>query len=136
MKLSLIRQTRTNNFDDPEMMNKIQELWKQASQQLHDPAACTYGVYFDYASDYRGDYSLGVAVEAKDVADTPHSLIDIPASAAYQIFKVDAQDELGVVKAWQKVWEQEGAGQLKRAYTVDYEKYNADSTIEIYIAVQ
>jgi predicted transcriptional regulator YdeE len=49
---------------------------------------------------------------------------------------VDTGDELGIVHAWRKIWELEEEGRLKRAYTVDYEKYASNGEIEIHIVIR
>lgn len=66
MKLSIINSMRTNNFNDERIMQKITELWKEASERLTKNESITYGVYYEYESDYKGDYSLSVAIEDKN----------------------------------------------------------------------
>src|SRR5699024_10353364 len=91
----------------------------------------TYGLYYDYESDYKGDYTLCVAIE-----DDRESSITIPNDATYEIFTVDTDDEQGIFKTWNEIWKKEEAGTLKRAYTYDFEKYYPDGKIDIYIAVE
>ncbi|EKN64132.1 effector binding domain-containing protein [Schinkia azotoformans] len=132
MKLYLINSTRTNNFNDEQMLGKIKTLWGEATRKLESHQNSVYGVYYDYESDYKADHSLSVAIEDNN----GNTFIEIPSNEIYEVFKVDTTDEQGIIKAWSKIWEQEEAGSLKRAYSYDFEKYNPNGEIEIHIAIK
>jgi predicted transcriptional regulator YdeE len=132
MKLFLVNSIRTNNFNDERIMEKIKNMWEEAYSNLKKHQNSIFGVYYDYESDYKGDYSLSVGVE-ESYGD---SFIKIPENEKYEIFKVDATDKNGVFNTWSKIWEQEEAGLLKRAYSYDFEKYSTNGEIEIYIAIK
>jgi len=132
MKLTTINSIRTNNFSDDRVMQKITELWKDASNRLAKYESITYGVYHEYESDYKGDYSLSIAIE--DNGEKP--VIEIPDHVKYEIFKVDTGEEQGIFNTWSKIWDQEESGTLKRAYSYDYEKYYPNGEIEIHIAIK
>jgi len=132
MKLTIINSIRTNNFSDDRVMQKITELWKDASNRLAKHENNTYGVYHEYASDYKGDYSLSLAIENN--GEEP--VIVIPDHEKYEIFKVDTDDEQGIFYTWGKIWGQEESGTLKRAYSYDFEKYYPNGEIEIHIAIK
>lgn len=91
-----------------------------------------YGVYYDYESDYKGDYSLSVAIEN----EFGESFIEIPKNKKYKIFKVDTIDEKGILNTWNEIWKQQETGLLKRAYSYDFEKYFPNGDIEIHIATR
>ncbi|MFD2130412.1 GyrI-like domain-containing protein [Pseudogracilibacillus auburnensis] len=131
MQLQLIQQIRTNNFDDEQVMDKIKTMWQEASKELTEHTSDIYGVYYDYESDYKGDYSLGVGILGDE---TP--VIAISPSENYKVFPVDHKDEQGIMKAWSKIWKLEEEGTLHRVYTVDFEKYAPNGEIEIHIAVK
>ncbi|WP_458119291.1 GyrI-like domain-containing protein [Paenibacillus sp. Z6-24] len=133
MRLQKIQTTRTNNFKDEQMLEKIQGVWQASQPHLAQQQGAVYGVYHEYESDYKGDYSLTIAVET-DGEDADHLQVD--ESAAYQVFPVDAADEQGVIKAWKTIWKLEEEGSLQRAYTLDYEKYSTDGTKAIHIALK
>ncbi|MFU0790456.1 MAG: effector binding domain-containing protein [Virgibacillus proomii] len=135
MKLNLLRSIRTNNFNDNQLIKKMEHMWKEASSKLKHHKGNVYGVYYDYESNYKGDYSLGVAINDRDSNVDNRMIMEIP-DVKYKIFDVDTTDELGIMKAWSKIWELEESGSLKRAYTYDYEKYDPNGNIEIYIAVR
>ncbi|WHY85821.1 AraC family transcriptional regulator [Neobacillus novalis] len=132
MKLTTINSIRTNNFSDDRVMQKITELWKNASNCLAKYENITYGVYHEYESDYKGDYSLSIGIE--DNGEKP--VIEIPDYEKYEIFKVDTGEEQGIFNTWSKIWDQEESGTLKRAYSYDYEKYYPNGEIEIHIAIK
>lgn len=131
MELKLLHTIRTNNFNDEQVMEKITRMWKDASAKLANHQGRTYGLYYEYESDYKGDYTLSVAIEEKSDAS-----ITIPKDTNYEVFKVDTAEEHGVLKAWDNIWEMEKEGRLNRAYTYDFEKYYPDGAIDIYIAVK
>ncbi|WP_099159586.1 effector binding domain-containing protein [Virgibacillus ndiopensis] len=131
MDLTLINTIRTNNFNDEQVMQKIMDMWKGASADLSQQEGNTYGLYHEYESDYKGDYSLSVAIEGKN-----ESSITIPEDIEYEVFKVDTDSEQGILNTWNEIWNKEKEGQLDRAYTYDFEKYYPNGNIDIYIAVK
>ncbi|WP_071458478.1 GyrI-like domain-containing protein [Bacillus massilinigeriensis] len=130
MKLTIINSVRTNNFNDPLLLEKITRLWQQTSSRINQENV-VYGVYHDYESDYKGDYTLSIATE--DSNGEPS--LDLPDNAAYEVFHVDTAEETGIINVWKKIWECEDSCTLKRAYTYDFEKYYPNGKIEIYIAL-
>lgn len=131
MKLKVINSVRTNNFKDDQILEKITGLWANASSQLNNEKI-TYGVYHDYESDYKGDYSLSIAIEE----DTPASSLEIPDETKYEVSHVNSADEHGVINTWKEIWKREDSGTLARTYTYDFEKYLPNGAIEIYIAIK
>ncbi|MCH1626716.1 GyrI-like domain-containing protein [Ferdinandcohnia quinoae] len=130
MKLKLINSVRTNNFNDKEIMDKIKALWEDATRSLQNYQNSIFGVYFDYESNYKGDYSLAVAIEDVEAS------FGIPDTENYTVFKVDTTDKQGIFKAWSNIWQLEEHGELNRAYTIDFEKYHPNGDVEIHIAVK
>lgn len=115
-------------------MNKFEEVWKKASNYLGKQEVIIYGVYHNYESDYKGDYSFSIAIEENN-RDSEFDL-EIPKDIRYESFDVDTSVELGSVKTWEKIWKLEEEGALKRAYTFDFEKYYPNGVIEIHIAIK
>lgn len=130
MELTIIQEIRTNNFNDERVMQKITNLWKESSTALSNHQGNTYGLYYEYESDYKGDYTLGVAIEGENEPS-----IIIPNDIKYEIFNVNIDEEQGILNTWNEIWKQEEKGQLKRAYTYDFEKYYPHGDIDIFIAV-
>jgi predicted transcriptional regulator YdeE len=124
-KLYIIDSVETNNFNDSQIMLKIGELWQRVTNTL--PKDCVkYGVYHDYESDFKGNYTLSVAIES----DNGSVLLEI--NGEYKVFDVDTTFENSIAKTWKKIWKMP----ISRAYTFDFEYYNPDGTIQIYIAVK
>ncbi|WML38271.1 effector binding domain-containing protein [Neobacillus sp. OS1-2] len=132
MKLSIIKSVQTNNFNDDLLIQKITGLWREASNRLTKPDMITYGVYHEYKSDYKGDYTLSIAIEENNSVPS----LEIPHTAKYEIFHVDTTEEQGIINTWKKIWELENAGTLERAYTYDFEKYYPQGEIEVHIAIK
>lgn len=132
MNLTIIKSVRTNNFKDDAIMQKITDMWKEASSLLNNQDEVTYGLYYDYESDYKGDYTLSVALESSD-NDSP---IIIPNTNKYEIFEVGTSDEYGILNAWKEIWGREESGVLERAYSFDFEKYYPNGQVEIHIAIK
>jgi predicted transcriptional regulator YdeE len=132
MKLKIINSVRTNNFNDDQLLQKITALWEQASNHLNNQEVITYGVYHNYESDYKGDYSLSIAIEDH----TTEPILELSTQTKYEIFKVDTREDQGVLNTWRKIWECENDGTLARGYTHDFEKYYPNGEIEIYIALK
>jgi len=132
MNLTIINDVRTNNFNDNLLMQKITGLWKEASNRLNNQGIIIYGVYHEYESDYKGDYTLSIAIE--DSKSEPS--LEIPNNAKYEIFHVDTSDTQGIINTWKKIWERENSGTLKRAYSYDFEKYYPSGEVDIYIAIK
>ncbi|RXJ04504.1 AraC family transcriptional regulator [Anaerobacillus alkaliphilus] len=132
MNLTVIRSVRTNNFKDDAILHKITEMWKEASSILKNYNNVRYGLYYNYESDYKGDYTLSVAIESNENELT----LKIPNTSKYEIFEVDTAEEFGILNAWKKIWEREEKGDLERAYSFDFEKYYPNGQIEIHIAIK
>lgn len=132
MNLTIIKSVRTNNFKDDAIIQKITDLWKEASSILKNQDEVKYGLYYDYESDYKSDYTLSVAIESSDNEGT----IKIPNTSKYEIFEVDTSDEFGILNAWKEIWRREEKGDLERAYSFDFEKYYPNGQIEIHIAIK
>ncbi len=132
MDLKIINTIRTNNFNDERMMEKISDMWKSASANLNEikHEGSIYGLYYEYESDYKGDYTLSVAIDGNDGFS-----ITIPDETKYKVFTVNKDSSQGVFNTWNEIWKLEKDGNLNRTYTYDYEKYYIDGGIEIFIAV-
>lgn len=128
-----INSVTTNNFTDENMIDKIQSLWQEAQSKIKDNTGCVYGVYHHYQSDYRGDYTLSIAVDhpIQHVASTitPNPIDN------YAVFEVNDNHEDKIYQTWQQIWALEQDNKIRRAYDVDFEKYYPDGRVEIYISL-
>lgn len=129
MKLKKIHEIRTNHFKDPQMSLKYDELWNEAAKVAQKNSA-VYGIYSDYSSNYKGDYTIGVYTE-DSLGD-----FDLSVHTAYKSFEVNIADPLGVFNTWNQIWQEEEAEKINRAYTYDFEKYEQNGMISIHIAIK
>ena len=127
LKLYPIVQQRLNNNIADEI---IPPLWQNNFDKLPQGHYC-YGVYFNYAANYQADYDFAIASEA--VLETDIPVIEIEDLSFYEVFRCNIDE---IYQTWQLIWEKEQQGLLKRAYSVDFEKYHPDGLVEIYIAVE
>ena len=126
LKLYPIVQQRLNNDIANEI---IPALWQNNFDKLPQGHYC-YGVYFNYAANYQADYDFAIASEA--VLETDIPVIEVEDLSFYEVFRCQADE---IYQTWQLIWKKEQQGLLKRAYSVDFEKYHPDGLVEIYIAV-
>ena len=126
LKLYPIVQQRLNNDIANEM---IPTLWQNNFDKLPQGHYC-YGIYFNYAANYQADYDFAIASEAALETDIP--VIEIADLSFYEVFRCKVDE---IYQTWQLIWKKEQQGLLKRAYSVDFEKYLPNGLVEIYIAV-
>jgi len=127
LKLYPIAQQRLNNDIANEM---IPTLWQNNFDKLPQGHHC-YGIYFNYATNHQADYDFAIASEA--VLETDIPVIEIEDLSFYEVFRCQVDE---IYQTWQLIWKKEQQGLLKRAYSVDFEKYYPDGLVEIYIAVE
>ena len=127
LKLYPIVQQRLNNNIANEI---ISPLWQNNFDKLPQ-GHCCYGIYFNYATNYQADYDFAIASEV--VLETDIPVIEIEDLSFYEVFHCNVDE---IYQTWQLIWEKEQQGLLKRAYSVDFEKYYPDGLVEIYIAVE
>ena len=126
LKLYPIVQQRLNNNIANEI---ISTLWQNNFDKLPQ-GHCCYSIYFNYATNYQADYDFAIASEV--VLETDIPVIEIEDLSFYEVFRCNIDE---IYQTWQLIWEKEQQGLLKRAYSVDFEKYHPDGLVEIYIAV-
>lgn len=118
---------RTNNFNDTEILAKFTAIWEKTLAKIEN--STVYGVYYDYQSNYKGDYSFATASE-NPLKNTQKI---IPTDGSYKIFTT-SKDK--VFETWQEIWQLEEQGKLNRTYFVDYEKYLPTGEVEIHIGIE
>lgn len=139
---------RTTNQDEMnEQTAKIAGNWNQffsqgiASQIPNKVGDDIFGVYSHYETDASGLYNLTVALEVKPNTDAEGSLKQIDAAAA-RYLKFTAQGEMpgAVIETWQQIWQYftDSSHGHQRAYTVDFEYYDANTPdkVDIFIAIK
>lgn len=133
---------RTSNAKEmnPET-SKIGALVKQFDTEIlvdYKNGARVYSVYYNYESDYSGEYSVLAGVD--QVENSPVANLEsvlLPAGT-YMIFEAKGEVPQVVIETWMKVWEyfSKDNSQYQRSYTTDFEFYKNQTEIEIYIAIK
>lgn len=133
---------RTTNAKEmnPET-SKIGALHQQFDEMVpinYKSGARVYGVYYNYESDYSGEFSVLAGSDQIDKTLTNNlENVSIP-SGIYMAFEAKGEVPQVVIETWSKIWDyfsQEDA-QYQRAYTTDFEFYKNQNEVEIYIAVK
>lgn len=134
MRFKILDTTTTNNFNDPDIQNKLKQLWVQNNKiltQLAEKKRVIACVYYNYISNYKGNYSVTLCRE--DDMDFDFDTMQYN----WRIYKVDTADPIGVINTWKKVWDDEEHGIIKKIYGFDYEQYNLNGNdVTIHIAIQ
>lgn len=147
VRTSLALETDQDTARIPKLRQEFFEQGAGTQIALPRKNSLVYGVYRNYESDYKGDYSLlaGVEIDSRGVDDEALrdgglTLVTIPSSRCL-VFSTQGQMPIAVISAWTRIWEyfsrEEGP---RRAYTTDFERYDySDPTnprIDIHIAIR
>src|SRR5713101_4548425 len=100
-----------------------------------------YAVYSDYASDRNGEYSFMIGARVKDGTAPPHGMVAkrVPAGRYAVLTSEKGPLPKVVPGGWQKLWELEDDGKIKRAYRMDFEIYDQraqdpqNAQVDIYV---
>ncbi|MFC4306810.1 zinc ribbon domain-containing protein [Cohnella boryungensis] len=139
-------EARTTNLAEMGGEGKIGGLWEsyqsEAVQRLMAGASReggdVYGCYLEYENGAMGEYTILVGKLAAEDGQYPSGLSvkTIPA-AKYAVFQTDeGHPHEAVAAAWQRIWRWAAAGEYKRTYSGDFERYSPEGQVLIYIAVQ
>ncbi|MDO4698511.1 MAG: AraC family transcriptional regulator [Pasteurellaceae bacterium] len=114
----------TKTFDQTATSNDFIALWQ--SVKLPENAEC-YGVYFNY-QDNGKRYDFAIATTTPN--DNPPIVIDD--LTWYEKFSTKCE-LLG--ETWDDICRKGQQGLLKRALTVDFEQYQKDGRVDVFVAV-
>ncbi|BAU28738.1 putative transcriptional regulator YdeE [Aneurinibacillus soli] len=143
-------EARTTNEYESTGEGKIPRLWERYFvEQIPNkiPAQInpdvTFGLYTDYENGALGLYSIVIGIESNDLEKLPDGMVVkvIPA-ATYMVFTTEKGPISEVVpQAWAYIWKWFESSNVKRAFSGDFEWYDARSCnpnwaeVDIYIAV-
>lgn len=134
---------RTRNADEAQPSTaRIGALWAEFGQQIAPrlaPEALTYGVYHHYESNADGMFDVLAGADAQlPSMEGARELtrVDI-ANGPYLVFETHGAPPQAVIEAWGRIWRYFADLEClhHRAYTTDFERYQVDGQIDIYIAV-
>jgi predicted transcriptional regulator YdeE len=133
-----------NSKTDPAMA-KIGGLWQKfygdeaTTKVPHQVTpAKVLGVYSDYESNYKGQYTLTAGCEVSSLDTIPAGMQtgNVPAQK-YLKFTAPGEQPASIMKAWADIWSYfSDSSHPQRAYSTDFEVYKAPDLVEIYIAVK
>lgn len=134
-----IRIDTTNESEMESTESKIPDLWKRFYTDHYGQTLSgspVYGVYTNYESDVNGRYSVLAGVRATE-AHKDYQEVKIE-RGKYLVFRREGEPSEAVVAAWQQVWEyfENPSKEYERAYTSDFEVYEGQDQVAIYIAIK
>lgn len=147
-KLSAVT-IRTDNTE--EGMKKIEELWGDVTSGklplLFDSAhkfqqgISPVSMYSNYASDETGEYDLSILGVTADFFGQMEILVQKGQYKKYDVSDDDGDIGSCTRQAWEKVWEEQKTGRIKRTFTKDYEsavppEYTKDKKAHCYLYIE
>lgn len=143
-------EARTTNAKEATPDGIIGKQWQKffgegTLERIPDRAdANVYAFYSDYASDHNGEYSFVIGAKVKDGTAPPSGMVAKRIRAGrYAVITSEKGPFPKVVPAtWQRIFELEEKGQLRRAYQTDFELYDQraqdpqNGQIDVYIGVK
>jgi len=133
--------TRTNNSDeftpDKGKIGKLHHDFDANVTVDYQNGARVYALYYDFASDMHGDYSVLAGADAVKHTAVDLESVTVPAGE-YLVFRGRGTVPAVVFETWQKVWDyfKDAEKEALRAYDVDFEFYKGEEEIEIYISMK
>jgi predicted transcriptional regulator YdeE len=113
-----------------------EQLLKQIPNKINP--GVILGVYTDYENNQDGEFSLIIASEVSSIDNPPESMVGITIPAAeYLVFSGIGELPNLVIQVWKEIWEYFSTQvEYRRAYTTDFELYEKQDKVDIYIAVK
>ena len=134
-----VRTTNANEMNPS--TSKIGNLHQGFSKKVgvnYEKGAHLYVIYFDYESDAAGEYSVLVGSDEIDEKSSEHIERVNVLSGNYMIFEGVGEMPQIVINTWSKVWEffSKEDVPVQRTFTTDFEFYESQNEIAIYVAVK
>ena len=132
--------TRTNNANEISENAKIGALHQSFNQQImidYAQGGMLYGVYHDYQTDHKGDFSVLVG----STENALKSVVELEqvtlVAGTYLVFSARGEMPQTVINTWNEVWAYFSCDTSKhqRAYTTDFECYTSTDSVEVYISI-
>lgn len=139
---------RTNNTEAG--LKKIEEIWRDItngklpvlfdSEHHFQPGISPISRYSNYASDETGDYDLSILGVTSDFFMQMEQEVSKGRYKKYDVSDDSGDIDICAKKAWETVWNEQKSGQIKRAFSVDYEstvpaEYTKDKKAHCYLYI-
>jgi len=148
-KIAGICVTTTNAQEADPKCARLGELWghffeggMMSAIPSQVPGSGIYGVYSHYTSDSKGEFDVTAGVEIQSVPPSPQPYNEIQIEAGeYLLFETQGELQQAVLETWQRIWDYflpQNSAHLpfRRRYSTDFEFYQSDDQVDIYIGVK
>lgn len=127
---------RTQNSDEfNQETAKLPKLWQQFYSSTSTSNTTIFGVYSDYESDANSSYTVTVGI-AQNNPNTDLNAVKINAGK-YLIFQGKGAMPQTVIETWGRAWDYFTAeSPYQRCFMSDFEAYNNNDELSIYIGVK
>ena len=127
---------RTQNSDElNENKAQIPGLWQrfQSNTTMHDQKI--FGIYNEYESDVKSPYNYTLGVIQNKSSEDFHA-VEVK-SGNYLVFQARGLMPQVVIDLWQFIWQFFNDNyQIKRTYQTDFESYDSQDEVAIYIGIE
>ncbi|NVK75832.1 MAG: GyrI-like domain-containing protein [Oceanospirillaceae bacterium] len=133
---------RTNNASEmqPETakIGALHQTFAQQANVNYEKGACLYGVYYQYDSDYTGDFNVLVGSDPSMVESKKELEMVVLPAGEYLVFSGEGEMPKIVIDVWGEIWRYFSGDNCahQRLYTVDFECYTSENSVDVYIAVE
>jgi len=94
----------------------------------------TYGVYCNYESDASGEFDVWACTD-QEIDSLESTVLE---TGKFKVFKGEGEMPQAVIETWQRIWNYflEAECPDTRAYSCDYEVYESQNEVSIYIGIK
>ena len=135
-------QCRTN-YSEGQAQKDIAQLWndwfaKGIQQQIpHRTADLIYNIYYDYASDHSGPYSVLLGCPVTHLEDIPEGMVGQQFEAStYARYDLEGPLPEIVLDCWKEIWAEQG---YQRKFAADFDLYlpsdPANARVQTYVSI-
>lgn len=135
LQVKVMGSCRTNNFYDLDASRKYALAFSSVLRYLGSESI--YAIYTNYESDYKGDFDYLTGVEAKASIRNVGAIFTVP-EGKYKCYCIENSIDLPntLAKTWANVWSDEESGLIERKYDVDYEIYQKDRSVAVFVGIR
>jgi predicted transcriptional regulator YdeE len=100
-----------------------------------------FGLYCDYEK-YPSPYNFVIGCEVSSIMNIPHGMVaKIIPQSTYAVFHASGEFPKSIHNTWSEIHEANHKGNIKRAFTGDYELYtktfaDADKPVDIFVSIR
>lgn len=121
-----------SNQNPAEIMSFWEEFFKTNITDLipNQTSVGVFCLYTDYQGDYREPYKMIIGHEVGSTAPTPEGLESVEFNFDnHTHYSVHGELPKVVMEKWHEIWN----NGLARAYKLDFQRHNADGSVDIFV---